>query len=743
MSEKIVRTTCGYCSVGCNLDVTVVGGKPVKISQAKDYPVNQGKTCTKGYNFIKPCEAPDRALFPSMLDRATGIRRRVSWDEASAHFAQKFKAIQTQYGPDSVAFFSTGQIPFEEMAFLGSAAKFGFGFRHGDGNTRQCMATAAVSYKQSLGFDAPPFTYKDAEESDLMIFVGANPAIAHPILWQRIKASPRQPVVVVIDPRYTETAKEAAIHLAIRPKSDLSLLYGLARELSDMGRIDRVFVDAHTEGFEEFEKHLQNYSVERASRESEIPEETLREVARLIADKERVSFWWTMGVNQSHQGVRTAQAMMNICLMTGNIGRPGTGPNSITGQTNAMGSRLFSNTTSLLGGHYFDDPEHRAKISRILEIPESSIPMNAGMTYDQILSAIDDGKIKGLWVICTNPAHSWIDHNTFMERMKHLDFLVVQDMYDSTVTAQMADLLLPAAGSPEKSGTFINSERRLGIVQKVSEAPGEAKSDFEIVKTLVKAWGVADMFEKWSDPDAAFQILREVSRGQPCDISGIPDRYALLSAGGIQWPWSEADAARSLADFEAAPGNAHMPSAGLPAATPAPAGAPALPSATVSAVAGLPFGEAQQRRLFENGEFYHKNKKAKFLFSESREMPEEPDAEYPYFLLTGRGTMHQWHTQTRTGKVEILKKMYPADSYAEVSAADAERLGLSEGSRVRVSSRRGSVVVEAKIRDSVRPGYLFLPMHYIEGNFLTYPAFDEFSRQPSYKFGAVRIEKVS
>ncbi len=701
MAETI-RTTCGYCSVGCNIDVLVENGVPQKILPAKDYPVNLGKTCTKGFNLLKALESNDRALVPTLRDRSTGERRSLGWDEAATTFVDRFKAIQAKYGKDSVAFLSTGQIPFEEQALLGAVAKFGMGIRHGDGNTRQCMATAVVAYKQAFGFDAPPFSYIDLEKSDCIVIVGANPAIAHPIFWQRLKNNTADPTIVVIDPRLTETAKEATVHLPIEPKSDLILLYAVARVLIERGWVDADYLARHTAGYEEFKAHVAAFTPEVAASATGLDAAKIVELAELIHTKKAVSMWWTMGVNQSHQGVRTAQAIVNLCLMTANIGRPGTGPNSITGQCNAMGSRLFSNTTNLLGGHDFAKSEHRAKVAGILGIPESLIPMDAGKSYDQILEGIDSGEIKGLWIICTNPAHSWIDQNVFRARMAALDFLVVQDLYTTTETAELADLLLPAAGSAEKNGTFVNSERRLGIVQKVKEAPGEAKSDFEIFRLLGTAWGVGSWLDKWSSPEAAFELLKELSRGQPCDITGIGSWKDLAAAGGIQWPWTEADARASAS--------------------------------------GLPEGEAVQRRLFADGEFFTGDGKAKFLFTDIVPLPELPDADYPFFLLTGRGTMHQWHTQTRTGKVEMLKKMYPTESYAEVNPQDAARLGIAEGAELRITGRRGSVRVKAMVKDSVRPGTVFLPMHYPEGNYLTYPLFDPHSRQPAYKFGAVKIE---
>ena len=418
--------------------------------------------------------------------------------------------------------------------------------------------------------------------------------------------------------------------------------------------------------------------------------------ARTIAEGKRVSFWWTMGVNQSHEGTRIAQALINLALMTGNLGRPGTGANSITGQCNAMGSRLFSNTTNLLGGHAFDNPEHRDKVAGVLGIDPQRIPDQGSLAYDQILDGIDSGAIRGLWFVATNPAHSWIHQKQFRERIDKLDFVVVQDMYHSADTALLADLVLPAAGWGEKEGTFINSERRIGRVKKVAKAPGEALADFHIFQLVAHYWGVGEAFKNFSDPAAVFRLMQKLSAGQPCDITGI-DGYAQLDAcGGVQWPWSAE----------------HAQSGAAP---------------------------DQERRLFEDRTFHHPDGRARFVFDAPAPNPEPPDADYPVVLLTGRGTASQWHTQTRTGKSAVLRKLYPHKPYVEIHPQDAADWGVAAGDAVRVTSRRGSLVAAAVLTPAVKPGQVFAPMHDVQTNRLTFPAFDPQSRQPSYKACAVRV----
>ena len=471
LPDATTTMVCGYCSTGCGLDVHLKGGAAIGLTPATDYPVNLGVACPKGWEALTVLSAGDRATTP-LARNALGRLEPVDWETALRIFCDQFQAIQRAHGPESVAFLSTGQIVTEEMALLGSLAKFGMGIVHGDGNTRQCMATAVVAYKQAFGFDAPPYTYQDFEESDVLVLVGANLCLAHPIMWERVCRNRHDPRIVVIDPRTTETAMAATTHLAIRPKSDLTLFYGVARILIREGWIDGDFIAAHTTGFGEFKEFLCDYPMHRVTRCTGLSEHQVSEFARAIHEGRRVSFWWTMGVNQSHEGVRTAQSLINLALLTGNMGRPGTGANSITGQCNAMGSRLFSNTTNLLGGHDFLNPDHRRKVAAILGIDAARIPDRNSWSYPEIIEGIRDGKIKGLWVIATNPAHSWIDQGDLHELLGRLDFLVVQDMYATTETAQHADLLLPAAAWGEKEGTLINSERRIGLIKKVARARG-------------------------------------------------------------------------------------------------------------------------------------------------------------------------------------------------------------------------------------------------------------------------------
>jgi len=696
------RLICGFCATGCGLDVHLRDGEAVGLTPSNEHPVNLGMACPKGWEALVPLAAPDRATTPLLRDDH-GHLRPVDWSTALDTFVTRMKAVQAEHGPESVAFISTGQIVTEEMAFLGALAKFGMGIRHGDGNTRQCMATSVAAYKESFGFDAPPYTYADFEESDVIVLVGSNLCVTHPIMWEHIARNPHSPEIVVVDPRRTETASAGTLHLANNPKSDLVLLNGLAHLVVANGWVDEAFVRDHTSGYPELVAHLVDYDPERVCAETGISREDLERTAQLIGTGERVSLWWTMGVNQSHEGTRTAQAIINLALLTGNIGRPGTGANSITGQCNAMGSRLFSNTTNLLGGHDFAKPEHRAKVAGVLGISEEVIPDGPSWAYDRIIEGINRGEIRALWIVATNTAHSWINQDDVRDLLDKLDFLVVQDLYTTTETAERADLVLPAAGWAEKEGTFINSERRLGLVKRVARAPGQALADFWIFRAVADAWGCGSMFSRWTDPESVFAILQELSAGQPCDITGVRG-YEEIDSAVVQWPYSEGDRVEPDLGTEV---DATDPRA--------------------------------QRRLFTDGRFFTPDGRAKLVAANPERPLERPSRNYPLVLLTGRGSSSQWHTGTRTDKSATLRALAPDGAWVEIDPADAAERGIEGGQEVVVRSARGRMIARAHVTPTVGQGRVFVSMHDARTNKLTFPSFDPQSRQPSYKYAAVQV----
>jgi assimilatory nitrate reductase catalytic subunit len=361
-----------------------------------------------------------------------------------------------------------------------------------------------------------------------------------------------------------------------------------------------------------------------------------------------------------------------------------------------MGSRLFANTTNLLGGHDFTSEHDRAKVAGVLGIDAARIPARGSLAYDQIIEGIAKGTIHGLWIIATNSAHSWINQSDTRALLARRDFLVVQDMYSTTDTALVADLVLPAAGWGEKDGTFINSERRIGLIKRVAHAPGQALADFFIFKLIAEAWGCSELFERWSSPEEVFKLLVELTRGQPCDITGIAGYDDLERCGGIQWP--------------------------LPAGT--------------AAVA------RDERRLFADRRFFHSDGKARLLFAEPRSVPEPTDARYPLTLLTGRGSSSEWHTLTRTSKSAVLGKLGAVTPYVEISPVDAAAARIAPGQTVVVESRRGRMTAIAFVTHTVQPRQVFVPMHYARTNQLTFPVFDPYSRQPSYKACAVSVRPL-
>ena len=687
---KKIQSSCNYCAIDCNLDFYVEDNRIVKVVPTKGYPVNDGFSCIKGVSLDK-----QHCMYkPSPLPRvkkADGTFEHVSWQEGYKEVATRLMEIRTKYGEDSVAGLSTGQMTLEEFGIFGHMMRNHLK-ANVDGNTRLCMATSAVAHKQSFGFDAPGFTLNDLELSDTIIFIGANPVVAHPILWSRVKKN-KNKKVIVIDPRRSETAKNADHWYSIRHKSDLALLYGVANELIRLDALDHDFIDKHTNHFEEFKQFVSQYPIEKVAPICGLKEEEIKELVDLIQKGERVSFWWTMGINQGYEAVRSAQAIINLALMTGNIGKPGTGANSITGQSNAMGSRVFSNTTGLFGGGDFNNPERRAQVAKALGVEESLIIDRPTIPYNQIIENINAGKIKALWVVCTNPRHSWVNNDTFREAMEKLELLIVQDIYGDTDTSKQCHIYLPAVPGTKKEGTVINMERRLSALRPSLKKEEEERTDYEIFYGVASALGLKDIEENWKTPKDAFNFMRACTKNMPDDITGI-EYEDLENSHGIQWPFRKGEV---LTD--------------------------------------------DQRRLYEDGNFFTADKKANFVFEEIRENPIQLTKEYPYVLNSGRGTVGQWHTQTRTREIPIVADAAPKMAYVFMHPSLAKEKGIAENDIVEISSSNGqSADFEVHFHDGVRENELFAPMHYIECNLLTPSVYDAYSKEPSYKVAAVNIK---
>ena len=692
---KKIQSTCNLCALACNIDFYVDNGKIQKVSPTVDYPVNKGFCCIKGLNLDKQ-QTKIKARKSPLLRDENGEMKEISWNKGFEVFAKKMTEIQAKYGKESVAYISTGQMTTEEMALLGHVGRNYMGM-HGDGNTRLCMATSVVAHKQSFGFDAPPYTLNDAELSDTIILIGANPVIAHPVFWGRIRKN-KDAKIITVDPRKSETAINSHMWVDIKPKSDLVLLYTLANVLIQNGWIDKKYIDEHTEGYEDFKNHVSKFTLDNVEEETGISKERVLELAEIIHNGKRVSFWWTMGVNQGYQAVRTAQSIINLALITGNIGRPGTGANSLTGQCNAMGSRAFSNTAGLYGGGDFDNPVRRKAVAEALEVDESVLATKPTLPYNAIIEKAIAGEIKGLWVICTNPRHSFTNNDEFKKAVENLDFLVVQDIYEDTHTAQLCDLYLPSVPAIKKEGVLINTERRLSKVNPVVPKEEGELSDFEIFLNIGKALGMGSLLDNWKTPRDVFELLKKCSKGMPCDITGVT--YEMLEgknmegSRGVQWPFKEGQVI-----------------------------------------------EEDERRLYEDGNYYTPSKKAKFHFEDIAENPTETSKEFPYILNTGRGTVGQWHTQVRSREIEH-NKIYRKESYVLMNPDLARELNINENERVNITSQNGNTnEFNVVYSENVKKDHIYAPMHYIETNSLTPSVYDPYSKEPSFKTVAVNIFK--
>lgn len=691
--EKI-QSTCNYCALDCNMDFYVEDGRIVKVLPTKGYPVNDGFCCIKGLSLDKQQTVVKTSPLPK-IRQADGTMKEVSWEEGFTYVADKLKELQEKYGTESVAGISTGQLTMEEFALFGHVMR-NYLKTHVDGNTRLCMATAVVAHKQSYGFDAPGYTLKDLELSDRIIFVGANPVVAHPILWKRVRMNKDpEKKIIVIDPRKSETAMNADHWYPVKWKGDLVLFYTLANLLIEKNYVDEAYIAAHTEKYEEFKAFVKAFPLEKAEACCGLTAGQITELAELIHSGKRVSFWWTMGVNQGYEAVRTAQSIINIALMTGNIGREGTGANSITGQCNAMGSRAYSNTAGLYGGGDFNNPARRARVAEALGVEESVLAEKPTATYNQIIEGINEGRIKGLWILCTNPRHSWTNNETFASAVEKLELFVVQDIYDTIESAEDCTVFFPVVPGIKKEGTYINLERRISAMRPCLPRGENEISDYEAVLGVGKALGMGDLLNGWETPRDCFELMKKCSKGMPLDMTGVTWE-GLENSRGIQWPFREGE---ELTD--------------------------------------------DQRQLYEDGCFFTPSKKAQFVFEAPKEDPLPLTEEYPIMFNTGRGTVGQWHTQSRTKEVQFIGDVSAREAYLFMNPAMAASRGVAEHDFVRVHSINGqSAEFRVRITEHVQEKELYAPIHYIECNKLTPSVYDPYSKEPSYKATPVWFEKV-
>ncbi len=678
-----VPTTCGYCSVGCGMLAGVKDGRMVSVRGNPLHPVNHGKLCPKGLSEHHTLNAEGRALYP--LLRKNGNLQRVAWNEALGTMVERIGAIQARHGDEALGVISTGQLTTEEFYTLGKLVQLGFGTNNYDGNTTLCMASAVSGYKRSFGSDGPPGCYDDLSRADVIFLIGANIADNHPILCQRLLENPNA-TVIVADPRVTKTAMLADVFLPLKPRSDIALLNGMAHILVRDGLFDRDYVERHTTGFEELKEFVAGWPPERVARITGLEEDAIERVAMLYGRAKAALIGWTMGVNHSTQGTETVNAINNLALLTGNIGRMGASPFSITGQCNAMGTREAGFTSSLPGYRKFESPSDRQELAALWNIALERIPSQRGLAYPDIIEAALAKRIRALWIIATNPMVSFPNHALLKQALETLEFLVVQDGFHPTPTSELADLVLPAAIWGEKEGTYTNSERRVSKVNRAVEPPGEARPDFNIFLELAGRLGERDVLVPgWQTPRDAFDEWRRVSAGRLCDYSAMTWE-AIEENGGLQWG-----------------------------------------------------GE----RLYEDGRFATSDSRAEFFCIDWQPFPEQPSRDYPFILNTGR-TVEHWHTRTKTGVVPILDGMSPR-AWLEMNPRDARRLRLKPHDRVSVVSARGRVdAVELRVTEIVAPGQVFMPFHFVEtnSNRATQSAYDPISREPNFKQSAVKVVKT-
>jgi anaerobic selenocysteine-containing dehydrogenase len=687
VADSWVKTTCGYCSVGCGMLIGVRDNKAVTIRGNPDHPVNRGKLCPKGLSEHHILDAPGRAKQP--LLRKEGVLTPVSWDEALDTMVSRIRDIQQRHGKESLGVVGTGQLLTEECYTLGKLVQLGFGTRNNDGNTTLCMASAVSGYKLSFGSDGPPGSYADMESAEVVLLIGANIADNHPILCQRVdRSSPgmKPRTLIVVDPRVTKTAMMADIHLAVKPRSDIALLNGIAHILIREGLIDNDYIARHTTGFEEFVEFVSAFTPAHVATVTGLTEEQIVRVARLYGHATAGFIGWTMGVNHSTQGAVTVTTINNLALITGNIGRAGAAPFSITGQCNAMGTRESGFTASLPGYRKFDNETDREDLARIWNVSVHRIPSARGLAYPDIIEGAVQGRIKALWFVATNPAVSFPNYKLLEHALRSVEFLVVQDGFHPTPTSEFAHLVLPAAIWGEKEGTYTNSERRVSKVNPVVPPPGEARPDFDIFLSIAERLGVKDeLYPGWTSTHDAFLEWQRVSAGRMCDYSQFTWKQ-IEDAGGIQWGGTS---------------------------------------------------------LYRDGVFAMPDGRARIHTVPCDPFTEQPDAIFDFILNTGR-TVEHWHTRTKTAEVELLNNMVP-NAWLEMNPADANRLELKPHDRVTIHSRRGAVVdLELRITGIVAPGQVFMPFHFSEtnSNIVTLGAFDPISREPNFKQCAVRVERT-
>lgn len=724
MSDAVreTRSTCPYCGVGCGVIVESAGEQITGVRGDPDHPANFGRLCTKGSTLHLTASAPltrqARLLHPMRRPARDAAPEKLGWDAALDEAAERFADTVRRHGPDAVGFYISGQLLTEDYYVFNKLAKGLIGTNNIDTNSRLCMSSAVAGYKQTLGADAPPNCYEDVNHAELIFIVGSNTAYAHPILFRRIEeAKQANPALklVVADPRRTETAEVADLHLPLLPGTDVALFHGLLHVMLWEGLVDHAYIAAHTTGFEALRDTVRDFAPKDVARICGLPEADIVQAARWFAQSKATLSLYCQGLNQSSSGTAKNATLVNLHLATGQIGRPGAGPFSLTGQPNAMGGREVGGLANLLSAHRdLADPQHRAEVARLWGVAE--VPAAPGRSAVELFQAAADGEVKALWIACTNPAQSMPDQATVRRALERCEFVVVQEAFAGTATCAHADLLLPATTWGEKDGTVTNSERRISRVRPAVPAPGEARHDWAAVVDFARrleqrlpprrADG-ATLFP-YDGAESVWNEHRESTRGRDLDITGLS--YELIERHGPQqWPCPEG----------------------------------AAPDAR---------GQLGRTRLYEDGRFATPDGRARFVAAPYRPLAEPRDARYPVSLTTGR-LRDQWHGLSRTGLLGRLFGHVPEPA-VQLNPQDLARRGLKDGELVHVTSRRGSIVLPAQASEQIQPAQAFIAMHWGEEvlsgasstgqrlagvNALTTPAYCPSSKQPELKHAAVKV----
>lgn len=701
MTNSSTRSQCPYCGVGCGLE-TIASPSGYKVRGDREHPSSLGMICVKGATILDTLDQ-DRLLYPMFRETLDQPFRQISWDQALHLIVDRIRSLQAT--PEAICIYGSGQFHTEDYYVAQKLVKGCLRTNNFDANSRLCMSSAVSGYNKSLGSDGPPCCYEDLDLCNLAFLIGTNTAECHPILFNRLKKrhKPGSDLkMIVVDPRETPTTQAADLHLRIRPGTDIDLLNGIARILLERGAFDQLFIESHTHGWLDYYDLISYYSPEVVSKRCDISEQDLDQAASYWQQSKQVLSLWSMGINQSHEGTAKVCSLINLHLMTGQIGKPGSGPFSLTGQPNAMGGREAGGLAHLLPGYrLISQPDHRQQVEDFWQLPPGSISSEPGRTAWEMITGLENGSVQLLWIAATNPAVSMPDLERTKTALSQSPFTIYQDPYFPTETSEYAHLLLPACQWSEKTGVMTNSERRVTLSTAFQDPPGEAKPDWWIFAQVGKVLG----FERYFPFDTAADVYAEfaaLTQDRPCDHSGL-SHDLLLQFGPQQWPYPEDSSKPNPVD---------------------------------------------PQRLYTDFKFHTQDGRAQFVPYHSRGLAEPPNPQFPYVLTTGRLYGH-WHTQTRTGRVDKITKMHP-NPFIEIHPSDAEQLGLMEQDLIEVSSARGRAYFPAKITRGIRPGTVFVPMHWgslwadqAECNALTHPISCPDSKQPELKACAVMIKKVN